>query len=174
MVLLEVLLPIELGAVRVCSELIRIIALGVLTVAVEVDQERDLLSACLETNEGAGVLDLDPQLIDEGADEEDLLVEPIRQDHVVHDVSLELAPDRHRIVRCEGHQVEDRISVAVDIDEVAEEGHRVAIADLLIGDEAGILLLPPQSELVHLLPRDEERVVEDVVDRVDEAIIDLE
>ena len=78
MVLLEVLLPIELGAVRVCSEFIRIIALGVLTVAVEVDQERDLLSACLETNEGADVLDLDPQSIDEGADEEDLLVEPIR------------------------------------------------------------------------------------------------
>ena len=78
MVLLEVLLPIELGAVRVCSELIRIIALGVITVAVEVDQERDLLSACLETNEGAGVLDLDPQFINEGADEEDLLVEPIR------------------------------------------------------------------------------------------------
>ena len=55
MILLEVLLPNELGAVRVCSELIRIIALGVVTVAVEVDQDRGLRLACLVTNDGAGV-----------------------------------------------------------------------------------------------------------------------
>jgi hypothetical protein len=88
-VLLKVLLLIELGVVRECSEFFRIIALEVFTVAVKVDQERDLLSACLETNEGAGVLADLATTVFEGADDEKLLRD-ITINHRGHHIQLEL------------------------------------------------------------------------------------
>ena len=98
----EVILPIQLGADKGRLQFLGELTLGELTVAVEVDQERLLQLACLVTNEGAGVLDLPILLIHEGADEEELPVPPAGLYHLGRDESLELAPDRHRIVRGKG------------------------------------------------------------------------
>ncbi len=98
----EMLLPIQLGADKVLFQFLGAFTLGELTVAVEVEQERSLQRACLVTNEGAGVLDLPILLIHEGADEKELPVPPAGLCHLGRDESLELAPDRHRIVRGKG------------------------------------------------------------------------
>ena len=99
----------------------RVVALGLLIVRVEVDQDRDRRLADLESKEGAGVLALFELVIHEGPDEEELVIVPNRPTHVVSDISLELAPRRHRVVSGEGGHIGERVAIAVQEDEVAEE-----------------------------------------------------
>jgi hypothetical protein len=63
--------------------------------------------------------------------QEELLVEPVWPYHVVPDESLELATKRHQVVRGEGNQIEDLVSLEVDEDEVAKEGDQVVNVDNL-------------------------------------------
>ena len=65
----------------------------------------------------------------------------------------------------------DGVPPVVEEDEVTKEGHRVAMVDLAVDDEGGRLLLPHSSQTMCLIPRDEDCVPKQVVDRMHEAII---
>jgi hypothetical protein len=68
----------------------------------------------------------------------------------------------------------DGVPPIVEEDEVTKEGHRVAMVDLAVDDEGGRLLLPHSSQTMCQIPRDEDCVPKQVVDRMHEAIIHYE
>ena len=66
-----------------------------LTVGVEKDHYRGVAWLAHKVNEGAGMLGLSAgKLVGEGADEEELLIQPIEPKHLFQDETLELSPHR--------------------------------------------------------------------------------
>ena len=127
----------------------------------------------LDIDEGAGMLDLLAILIQKGTNDEEFFVQAETQHAILDEL---LKGERNRIIiRSDDTFFIDEFEGPIILhDEILEECQRVATLDLLINDCIFILLLPQQSQPMHLLPKDEDRVAKDGVDSIDDAVMDDE
>ena len=134
------------------------------------DHDRGLARTALHANEGAGVLGHLAKVVQEGADEEELAVRPMH--HALVNELIEAKPCWLTLHVDEGALLVKGVRAVLLDDEFVEEGQGVATLHLALGDVVLGLPLPAKGQLVHLVPRDEDGVAKDVVDRVHEAVVD--
>ena len=134
------------------------------------DHDRGLALTALHSNEGAGVLGHLAKVVQEGADEEELAVRPLP--HALVNELMEAKPCWLTLHVDEGALLVQGVRAVLLDDEVVEEGQGVAIFNFATDDVVSCLPLPAKGQLVRLVPRDEDGVAKDVVDRVHEAVVD--
>ena len=137
------------------------------------DHDRFSRSSTLHANEGAGMPDLLPILIDECANDKEFFVQ-VDLKHVILDELLKGVRSRSITISNQFYVTDEFEGPSIPHDQVLEEGQRVASLDLLIDYLFFGLLLPPTSQPMHLFPRDEDRVAKGGVHSIDDAVMDDE